>query len=53
MIDFDKSALNVDVEVCHERLVRDCDAQGDLICTLEYDTGTRTVAISITERVQR
>ena len=31
------------VEICHEPLVRDCDAPGEVTCTMEYETVCDTV----------
>ena len=38
-IDYSKSVVNVNVEVCQDNLSRDCDAVGEEICTTEFVTG--------------
>ena len=37
-IDYGKTAVNVDVEICKERLERNCNFKGDEVCSVEHET---------------
>ena len=37
-IEYNKVAQNVTVNVCHTPLVKDCNLEGDEICTTEYES---------------
>lgn len=41
-IDYSQTAVNVDVEICQDNLVRDCDIDGEEICTDEHVTGNES-----------
>ena len=46
-IEYKNDVVQKPIEVCNEALKRDCEAEGDVVCSTEYETGDHKSQIQI------
>ena len=38
-VEYENKVTQIPVQICNEELKRDCDIEGETVCTKEYETG--------------